>query len=342
MFFLLVSFLLLASSTPREAVDSVIFSAMRKESIPGVAVALYDGTSSTIICYGVSNLQRRTPITPDTLFEIASITKVFTSTELALEANRGALQLNDAVTLYLPSTMRQNPSLGQVTLEMLATHTSSLPRQPPDLPSGMRYNQYLYTQFLQNWRPDKPIGSTYLYSNFGFALLGYVLENREHMTYEALLRRDLFSPLGMSSTGVTVPASLLPRLAQGYAANGQPVPPTQNNIWPGGGAIKSSAADMARFLEANLGVRGSAELTAAMQLAETGYFHVNDKLTLGLGWQRVPGARGSLIIDKNGGLSGFSSYIGFVPEKKLGIVILANKTDVPCTALGRQILNRLQ
>lgn len=330
--FFCVSSALIAETT-RQTIDAVILPAMKKENIPGVAVAVYDGVNGAIICYGVSNVARGTSVTPDTLFEIASITKVFTSTELALEVERGNMHLDDAVTEYLPMSLRRNPSLSQVTLQMLATHTSSLPRD---------MDRYRYTQFLQNWRPDYPIGERSLYSNFGFALLGYALENREHLSYEALLRRDVFNPLGMTGTYVDVPLRRKPYLAVGYAKNDMPLPPNQNLPWPGGGALKSSAADMLLFLKANLGIVRSSEVRAAMQLAEEGYFRVNDTLTLGLGWQRVPGVHKSLIIDKNGGLPGFSSYIGFVPEKKIGIVILANKNGIPCTALGRQILNRLQ
>lgn len=131
-------------------------------------------------------------------------------------------------------------------------------------------------------------------------------------------------------------------MAQGYNKDGHLVHSTGKNIWPGGGALKSSVSDMLKFLKANLDLEGSEDVRMAMQLAQKGYFKVNSHLTLGLGWQRFHNENKVLIIDKNGGLEGFSTYIGMLPEEKTGIVILCNRGNTHITKIGRAILSELR
>jgi beta-lactamase class C len=323
-----------------EVVDTVIKPFMKENDVPGIAIGLYYKGDESVICYGLADKAKNVPVTQDTIFEIASITKVFTSTELALQVNRGYMSLSNPLSNYLPGITRYKGDINQVTLENLATHTSSLPRELPHLKKGKAYDHTMVINFLQNWEPDYPIGTKYVYSNLGFGLLGYAIEDVEHMPYEQFIKNDLLTPLDMNSTMVDVPAYLLNNYAQGYSPQGNPVPRWPHTILPGGGALRSTASDMLKFLEANLGVKGSKEVLDAMQLAHQGFFKVNDKLTIGLGWQRVK-VREMLIIDKNGGLPGFASYIGMIPEKKIGIVILANKSKIKSTLVGRQLLMRL-
>jgi beta-lactamase class C len=321
-------------------IDGVILQFMQKNDIPGVAISLYDGDEGYTLCYGVANKETQAPITPDTIFEIASITKVFTTTDLALHVENGTLSLNDPLAQYLPAIYKNKGAIGNVTLLQLATHTSSLPRSPPPLQKGKRYTRHEVIEFLQNWQPEYPVGTHYLYSNLGVGLIGYALENVEHKSFEPLLKDDIFKPLGMNSTLINVPYALMNKYAQGYSPQGRPTRKWSKSVWPAGGALRSTPADMLKFLEANLGVGVSQSLQKAIQIAQKGYYKVNDHLTMGLAWQRVE-TKGLLLIDKNGGVPGFSSYIGMIPEKKIGIVILANKSKAECTKIGRLLLLRL-
>jgi beta-lactamase class C len=129
---------------------------------------------------------------------------------------------------------------------------------------------------------------------------------------------------------------------QGYNSDAQPVgePGQQQGIfnWPGTGQMYSSARDMARFLSANLGaLPDNAPLRDAMALAQQGVFTVNPRFTQALGWQVVRNDD-LTIVDKNGGLNNTSTYVGMIPQKRIGIVILGNRGKEPATRIGRQIM----
>jgi beta-lactamase class C len=312
---------------------------MKEFHIPGVAVALYYDGKSYLFNFGLAKTNPNRPVTSNTIFEVASITKVFTTTALAVKVLQGRMRLQDPVANYLPTLHIQRAAINKVTLVELATHTSSLPRIPPTRFSGTK-RQVMF--FLRRWTPDYPIGTHYLYSNLGFGVLGFALANAGQSSYIDVIRETILRPLGMNSTDIIVPDSLRGNYAQGHNKKGEVVPHFALNAWPGGGALRSTSGDMLKFLEANLGLAGPQYLQNAMQVAQQPYYKVNDHLTMGLGWQRYSSANKPLIIDKNGGVPGFSSYIGMIPEKKIGIVILANKAKTHATANGRKILYELQ
>lgn len=197
----------------------------------------------------------------DTIFEIGSITKVFTAALLADMARRGEVRLDDPVQRYLPAGV-QVPTRGgrAITLLHLATHTSGLPRLPGNLGRTVRdranpYAHYtvddLYA-FLNGCRLARVPGERYAYSNLGAGLLGHVLALRAGMGYEALVTRRLCGPLGMMDTAVTLSPEQRGRLAQGHAASDEPVPLWDLPMLAGAGALRSTARDMLAFLAANL------------------------------------------------------------------------------------------
>lgn len=315
---------------------------MKREHITGVGVALYYNNKEYIVSYGIADKEKNTPVTPDTLFDIASVTKVFTSTDLALQVIKGKMTLNDPVVMYLPGMERARGKINQITLLQLATHTSGLPREPPALPGGQKYDQQMILEYLLSWKPSqkKKRQGAYLYSNLAFGVLGYAEANLERKPFELVLKDDILTPLGMTSTMITVPNSVGGRYALGYTNEGIPVRMWWRNAWPGGGALRSTPRDLLIFVEANMGIRGPEDLKEAMKLAQKGYVPLNKRVTMGLGWERYT-YDNLLIIEKNGGLPGFSSYIGFVPSKQIGIVILANKTKAKTTQIGRLLLTAL-
>ena len=182
-------------------------------------------------------------------------------------------------------------------------------------------------------------------------LLPLALQRRFDTPFAKLLSERVLAPLGMSSTVMPVPrgnarGQLAPefrrRAVQGYSAEGRAVG-APGNIqgtfnWPGTGQMFSSARDMAVFLAANLGaLPDQRALQEAMAFAQQGVFTVGPRFTQALAWQRV--RNGDLtIVDKNGGLNNTSTYIGMIPQKRLGIVILSNCGNEPATRIGRQIM----
>lgn len=319
-------------------VDQLINEFMHKQAISGVALALIDGESEQTISYGLADKSTQSPVTEHTIFELASVTKVFTTTALALHVLKGDMALDDPVINYIPALSNQHGAIKKVTLLELATHTSSFPRVGGDWHLGGARKIFL---FLEKWHPQVKIGTRYAYSNLAFGLLGYALENVERKTYEEVIRENILLPLGMESTFTQVPSSHASEYAQGYTHEGKMAKRRQPGYIPGSGALRSTSKDMLRFLKANMGLAGPEKLQEAMKLAQKPYYKVREHFEMGLGWQRFE-HEGTLIIDKNGGLAGFTSYIGWIPGKRLGVVILTNKGKARTTEVGRSILEHLQ
>lgn len=317
---------------PLDRVTKKITRIMKQKAVPGVACAIFYQGQGYVLCYGLARKEPRLPVTPNTIFDLASITKVFTTTELALQVRSGTMALQDPVEKYI-DVLKHTP-IGRTALLALATHTAALP-------SGIaqvKTKEELFA-FLKQWNPPYKAGKSYRYSNSGFWLLRYALEDIDGLSYEQMLKKDLFTPLAMTSTTITIDPSNAFRSAQGYTATGlcTGIKP----IGPGGGTLKSTATDMLRFLQANLGVKVGQKLGSAMQLAQQGQFRVNDHLVLGLAWQRFCKSGQAVIVDKNGKVPGFSSYIGLVLQEGIGVVILANQENFNATSLGRAVLLEL-
>lgn len=319
------------------SIDHAIETFMQKYDIPGVVVAIFDEGKEKILSYGVADKKSGTKVTENTLFEIASLTKVFTTTALALHVLQGNMALTDPISKYFPELKNSSGHISKVTLLDLATHTSGLPRVGGNWRRDGRGKIF---DFLQKWQPDSTIGIQYAYSNLAFGLLGFVLENVEKRSYGEVIKNDILVPLRMNMTFTQVPEALFSQYSQGYGLDGKPTLKRPHGYIPGSGAIRSTAKDLLKFLKANMGFSGQKTLFKAMQLAQQPFYKVKDHFTMGLGWQRWD-VDGTLIIDKNGGLSGFTSYMGWIPEKHVGIIILTNKTKARPNPVGRYLLRHL-
>jgi beta-lactamase class C len=272
----------------------------------------------------------------------------------ARSLKRDEVALDDPVAKYV-TELQQGGDIRKVTLGELASHTSGLTRLPQQYEPWHRgpYKLPDFIRYLNSWKADdahQP-GKQEIYSNTGFFLLALALQRRFNTPIAKLMEARVLAPLGMSSTVMPVPTAngrgrLAPefrrRAVQGYNFDAKPVgePGNQQGVfnWPGTGQMYSSARDMAVFLAANLGaLPDHRPLQEAMALAQTGMFTVNPRFTQALAWQLVH--NGDLtFVDKNGGLSNTSTYIGMIPEKRLGIVLLSNCGGEPATRIGRQIM----
>ncbi|HEX3726246.1 MAG TPA: serine hydrolase, partial [Pirellulales bacterium] len=271
---------------------------------PGVIVVVRCAGQTRYFPFGEADQARRRPVTAEAIFELASITKVFTTTSLAMEVDAGRMRLNDSVARHAPFLERQGKDIRRVTLVQLATHTSALPRVPDRRPPADGWNKRVVMEWLAEWRAKAPPGSRYLYSNVALGLLGFAIENREAKPLWEVWREQFLRPLGMHHTFFEIPSTEQHLVVQGYGPQGQPVEHSPQSSWPAGGRLSSSGHDMGEFLTANLGERADLPaITKAMRLAQQPQFRVSDQLTLGMGWQRVK-LKGELVIDKNGGLAG--------------------------------------
>jgi beta-lactamase class C len=323
-----------------QIVEAVIAPWKAKFQAPGVIVVVRHDGWTQFFPFGLADREHRKPVTADTIFELASITKVFTTTSLAMEVQAGRMQLDDAVAKYVPILRDNGGDIRRVTLLQLATHTSSLPRTPTVQRPDHDWNKRLLMQWLVGWRSPYPPGTKSLYSNIGVGLLGFAIADLEKKPMIDVWREQFLVPLGMRSTFFE-PRDTTPLVAQGYGPKGRPVAHTPVGGWPAGGRLNSSGRDMGEFLVANMGERPDLpEITAAMQFTQRPYYKASANMTQGLAWQRVH-IQGELVIDKNGGLTGTSTYIGMLPDKHVGVVVMANRGKCQATAVGRQLLMAL-
>ncbi len=321
-----------------ETVQAVVGPWIEKEKPPGVIVVIRHDGQTQFFPFGEADRAQHKAVTPDTIFELASITKVFATTLLAMEVQAGKMRLDDDVTEYLPYLQKNGGDIKKVTLKQLATHTSSLPRTPGKPPPNGEWNKESLMQWLAQWHAPYPPGSKSLYSNLGVGLLGLAIENREQQPLIEIWKRQFLGPLGMKNTFFEVPADAANLVVQGYGPKGIPVKQTPQGAWPAGGRLRSSGHDMGEFLVANLGERADRPLiTKAMHFAQKPYYKASPKMTQGLAWQRLNLA-GEFVIDKNGGLAGTSTYIGMLPERHVGVVVMANRGKCSATAVGRKLL----
>jgi beta-lactamase class C len=314
----------------------------------GVAVAVRMNGQTSFFNYGMADNAQNRPVTADSIFNLGSVGKVFATTLLAQAVKQGELSLDDPVAKYV-TELQRGGDIRRITLGQLASHTSGLPDRPQQYETWHkgRYPWPDFVRFLNSWKagPNHEPGQQYLYSDAAMVLLRVALERRFNTRFATLMHQRLTSPLGMTSTALPLPRDLLGRAVQGYNPSGRPLgrPGMEGGTfeWPGSGQIYSSSRDMATLLAANLGeLPGHGAIENAMAFAQQPVFTVSARLKIGLAWQNVS-AGNFTIIDKNGGLNNTSTYIGFAPRKKLGVVILVNRGRQNATIYGRQIIHAL-
>jgi beta-lactamase class C len=314
----------------------------------GVAVAVRMDGKTSFFNYGMADNAQNRPVTADSIFNLGSVGKVFATTLLAQAVKQGELSVNDPVAKYV-TELQRGGDIRRITLGQLASHTSGLPDVPGQYEHWHRgkYTWPDFVRFLNSWKadPKHEPGKQYLYSDTAMVLLRIAVQRRFNTPFAALMHQRLTGPIGMTSTALPLPRDLLGRAVQGYGSTGRPIgrPGMEGGTfqWPGSGQIYSSSRDMANFLVANLGeLSDHRPIENAMALAQQPVFTVGPRFKLGLAWQNVP-AGNFTIIDKNGGLPNTSTYIGFAPQRKLGIVILVNRGKQHATGIGRQIIHAL-
>ncbi len=302
----------------------------------GIVVGVIEPAGKRIVTYGVLDQGDTRPLNGDTLFEIGSVTKVFTSLLLADMVERGEVSLTDPVSKFLPPGVSVPERGGRaITLEDLSTHTAGLHRLPTNLSPKNLANSYvdysaekLY-QFLSNYQLPRDIGSQYEYSNLGAGLLGQALTLRAGKPYELLLRSRILGPLGMNSTRITLSPGLKLRMAAGHNNKLESVPNWDLDALAGAGALRSSANDLLTFLSAELGYTNTPLAPAMARMLTVRHATGNPGLQIALAWHILtPKDNQPEIVWHNGGTSGFRSSVGFDQKRRIGVVVLSNAFTV--------------
>ena len=317
----------------------------RRRVAPGMVIGIIGPQGRRIIAYGRRDANDPRPVDGDTLFEIGSITKLFTGALLTDMVQRGEVRLDDPAAGYLPPGMTLPERGGRrITLLDLATHTSGLPDFPPNLAPRNPLNPFAdydaqrLAAFLAGYRlPFRP-GGGYSYSTVGAGLLGDILARREGVSYEALVRRRVLDPLGMTSTAITLNADQARRMTPGHTRWFAPAPPWDLPILSGAAAMRSSAGDMLTFLGASLGyVRSplNGPMAAMLDVRRPTDWRYDAQA---IGWviSRTPMGE---IAQHEGMTSGCRAYIAYDLRRRTGIVVLANAaTRVQLDDLGDSLL----
>jgi len=332
----------------------------------GLVAGIVDEHGTRIIGYGKPSKDSTQTVDGDSVFEIGSISKVFTTTLLADMIEHGELQLDDPIAKYLPPSVRVPKRNGrEITLKDLATHSSSLPRMPGNfLPTGIivknlwrilcaacgsdgvladlweRYSLEDTYEALSDLRLKRDIGSQYEYSNWGVALLGNVLSLRAGADYEVLLKARITDPLQMHDTAVRLTPRMSEHLAHGHGENGKPRPNWDMPTFAGAGGIRSTANDLLKFVAVHLGLTEAPISKAALRTHDHQYEWRRDRIEMGLGWFFEPQFE-SKIITHSGGTGGYVTLMAFDMAKRKGVIVLAN-SKIFIDDIGHHLLDNIQ
>lgn len=310
-----------------------------------IVVGVLDENGSKFYNYGRRAKNCTQDVNENTIYEIGSITKVFTSLILADMVEEGELSLDDPIDKFLPRELKIPLRNGKkITLKHLATHTSGLPSMPENFaPTDLRIPYVDYTvgdmyDFLSHFTLTRDIGAQYEYSNLGVGLLGHILASKSNMTFEQLVVERICNELGLINTTISLTPQQQTLLAKGHVGDIE-VTNWDFLAFAGAGALRSTASDMLTFLSAEIGLKES-RLYSVMEKTQIAYASGGiTGLEMGLGWH-IHKKFDSEIIWHNGGTGGYHSFIGFEKKNKKAVVVLSNSADDIIDDIGLHILNK--
>nr|EKX9571495.1 beta-lactamase [Pseudomonas aeruginosa] len=293
-------------------VDAAVQPVMKANDIPGLAVAISLKGEPHYFSYGLASKEDGRRVTPETLFEIGSVSKTFTVTLAGYALAQDKMRLDDRASQHWPAL--QGSRFDGISLLDLATYTAGgLPLQFPD---SVQKDQAQIRDYYRQWQPTYAPGSQRLYSNPSIGLFGYLAARSLGQPFERLMEQQLFPALGLEQTHLDVPEAALAQYAQGYGKDDRPLRVGPGPLDAEGYGVKTSAADLLRFVDANLHPeRLQAGNSTPMALQP----HRIARLPAP---QALEGQR---LLNKTGSTNGFGAYVAFVPGRDLGLVILANR-----------------
>ena len=322
----------------RALVDQLAEPVIQDGDAVGLSVGVLTPDGSLTTGFGKLAADRDERPDGDTLFEIGSITKVFTGLCLADMVEAGVVALDDPIEKHLPPTVEfKQPPPRTITLRHLVTHTSGLPRIPLAVAFAdqsdpyAKFNEERLVEILNSYEWQPEAGTEFAYSNLGMGMLGWMLGRKCDTSYEQVVRERICEPLGMADTRMTLNEDQRRRLAAGHNVSGEPVDNWRFDVLAGAGALLSTANDLLRFAEANLHPdRESLQprLAKAIRLSQQPHGETDDSNTaVGLAWmiRQGNGERGRLLWH-NGATGGYSCFLGLLPERGIAVVVLTNTT----------------
>jgi CubicO group peptidase (beta-lactamase class C family) len=297
---------------------------------PGIVAGLVDGDQTRVVAAGRRGAGDPRPLDGQAIFEIGSVSKVFTGILLAEAVERKEVRLEQPVTELLPDAIREKWSgdKAKITLRMLSQHLSGLPRMPSNFKPKQADNPYAdYTveqmyEYLGSCTLNHAPDEQYEYSNLAQGLLGHVLSQKAGGDYETLLVRRICGPLKMDRTRVAFTPGMRAQLARGHSAAGFETANWDLPTLAGAGGIRSNVDDLLLFAKANLSLP-EIPLAAAMRRAQSERHRINPTLEMGLGWHVVR-ASGREFLTHGGETGGYHAFISLDVKNRRGVVMLTN------------------
>jgi CubicO group peptidase (beta-lactamase class C family) len=328
-------------------VDSIARAYLSNPNTKSLAIGVINKNSINTFFYGQTDAANTASL-PDgnTLYEIGSISKVFTATLLADLVEKGTISLDDSITKYLPDTLAQNTYLQKITFKHLANHTSGLPRLPENLDKVAKYNpKNPYANYsrkdlfhyLKDVKSDNEPGENFEYSNLGYGLLGELISIITQKTYSQNIKEIISDTLKLPNT-VEKANPKTQKLTKVYNAHGQETPIWDFQAFAGTGALKSTVHDLLRFAQYQFKLPETT-LENAMAMTRQFTYFLPPNTDIGLAWHM------NMVDDviqlwHNGRTAGSSSFIGLVPDKKSAIVVLSNSA-LSVDEISSKILSKI-
>ncbi|MFH6959350.1 serine hydrolase [Flavobacterium aquidurense] len=332
------------AQVPIDSIKAIIKREVTNKRSKSIIVGIVDANGRQIVAEGYKSDQNHTLPDGNTIYEIGSITKVFTSLVLADMSIKHQLNLIDPISKFLPKTVKTPVRNGkEISLLSLSTHRSGMPRFPYNVdPKNLEQPYADYTvdklyEYVSHFEPPFDIDTKWRYSNVAYGLLGNILTLKAKKDFETLITEEICKPLNLNNTVISLTAKQKSNLATAHAETGTAVGLTDLGAIGPGGSIRSTANDLLTFAEANLGLiktnlSPAIELTHVLQAKKDG----NDTYTT-MGWTLVSDD-GKNLLFKDGGMPGYCTFLGIDKKNRIGVVVLSNSNN-SVSDIGRHILD---
>ncbi|HCA5141244.1 TPA: ADC family extended-spectrum class C beta-lactamase [Acinetobacter baumannii] len=341
-----------AGNTPKDQeikklVDQNFKPLLEKYDVPGMAVGVIQNNKKYEMYYGLQSVQDKKAVNSSTIFELGSVSKLFTATAGGYAKNKGKISFDDKPGKYWKEL--KNTPIDQVNLLQLATYTSgNLALQFPD---EVQTDQQVLT-FFKDWQPKNPIGEYRQYSNPSIGLFGKVVALSMNKPFDQVLEETIFPALGLKHSYVNVPKTQMQNYAFGYNQENQPIRVNPGPLDAPAYGVKSTLPDMLSFIHANLNPQKyPADIQRVINETHQGFYQVNT-MYQALGWEEFsyPATLQTLLdsnseqivmkpnkvtaiskepsvkmYHKTGSTNGFGTYVVFIPKENIGLVMLTNK-----------------
>ncbi|HCE0676935.1 TPA: ADC family extended-spectrum class C beta-lactamase [Acinetobacter baumannii] len=341
-----------AGNTPKDQeikklVDQNFKPLLEKYDVPGMAVGVIQNNKKYEMYYGLQSVQDKKAVNSSTIFELGSVSKLFTATAGGYAKNKGKIYFDDTPGKYWKEL--KNTPIDQVNLLQLATYTSgNLALQFPD---EVKTDQQVLT-FFKDWKPKNSIGEYRQYSNPSIGLFGKVVALSMNKPFDQVLEKTIFPALGLKHSYVNVPKTQMQNYAFGYNQENQPIRVNPGPLDAPAYSVKSTLPDMLSFIHANLNPQKyPADIQRAINETHQGRYQVNT-MYQALGWEEFsyPATLQTLLdsnseqivmkpnkvtaiskepsvkmYHKTGSTTGFGTYVVFIPKENIGLVMLTNK-----------------